>query len=261
MAYVGHSDGVNSDIATNYTEYLSDLKMFPLVSKAYPVNPYVSLTSKCNMHPRCSMCFSQGVGKDLDSIVYDRLSKSLFKYSLGLCLTIDGEPIIYPSFDKVCDTINGWIILQTNGISKKLREPEILNNLKSVYISLDAATTETYCKFRPNYFDKVIDNTKFLLDYRKGKKCLGCVRLDFILMQCTKHEVFAFMDLAKSLGVDGVYIAYLIPVPHNVGDKSYHGFHFNYEEQLIPMDEVMDITNKCYSYGKKINLHVLGACK
>lgn len=259
MSHVGISDNVNKTISDNYFNSFKQLENEDLFLTAYPNFPNVSITSICNMYPRCSMCFTTESGNHIDDVVLYRLKDSVFKYSLSIRFTIDGEPLVYPKISEVIDSIDGWVWIQTNGLSDKLRDTALLDKLQGVYISLDAATAETYKKFRPDYFQKVIDNIKFMVEYRKGRECLTVLRLDYILMQCTKHEVFDFIDLAYALGVTGVYISYLFPASNVMGDKSYHGEEFIYEDQIIPVDEVRELIERCVEYGRKLNFEVIGA--
>lgn len=216
--------------------------------QGFPQQPDISLTSRCNMNPRCSMCFLDERGKDIEEDVLNELKNSIFRHSFRVKLTIDGEPTVYKKLLGVLQSINGRTAIQTNGISSVLKDGRILNELNEVHVSLDAASRETYSIFRPDLFDVVISNIKYMVEYRKTHKCLEEIRLDYILMECTKAEVFSFIELAKSLDVDSVYISYLFTSGIVLGDRSYHGSTFIYEDQVLPIGETLDIMEKCVSF-------------
>lgn len=258
MAHVGISDLVPQAVANNYSLCKQDICLEKEFVRTIPINPNISLTTQCNMVPKCAMCFSYGCkDEEIDKNIIDYLIESTFKYSLLNLFTIDGEPLLYSGIERIMYLINGWIGIQTNGLSALLRKDSFLDNIYFLQISLDAATAETYKKFRPDRFNQVIENIKYLLKYRVGKSCLTLIRLDFIIMECTKKEVFDFIDLACSLGVDRVYYSYLFNTGNIIEDRIINGYVFNYKKECLDKTEVLDIMDKVVRYSDEKGMVVI----
>lgn len=257
MAHVLSSDLLSDTIGHNYRLCKEDMAQEREFLRSVPLFPNISLTTHCNMVPRCSMCLTVDDAGHIQPIIHEKLAASLFLSSPRIAFTIDGEPTIYPDIEKVIQEVQGWAVLQTNGLSALFKKPSFLDNLWQVSVSLDAANAKTYAKFRPNHFDKVIDNVRFMSQYRKGRSCLNRLRIDYIIMQCTKHEVFDFIDLAVELEVDTVYYSYLFPLPHPVESRIINGFEFNYIQQLVPTAEIITIMDECVRYGTERGLTVI----
>lgn len=126
-----------------------------------------------------------------------------------------GEPLMHPSVGSVIDTLHEGgvhIGLVTNGTLIGRYLDQLAEKLSWVRVSVDAATAETYGRFRPskgkhNAFSRVIDNMRELA--ARGRCDLG---YSFLLMQrrnaagevieSNYHEVAAAGRLARDLGCD-----------------------------------------------------------
>ena len=100
------------------------------------------------------------------------------------------------------------IQLHTNGLLANARawtDLRLYGNVDSVWVSVDAARTETYAILRRGgSFDELIPNLRFLGDLRQRDE-IGSFRLDFVVQKQNYGEIGAFVDLAQSVGADGVY--------------------------------------------------------
>jgi len=87
-------------------------------------------------------------------------------------------------------------------IDEKLARHIIEIGIDNVFISLDAATKETYQKIRiGSDFDRVINNVKTFMRLRKEMgRPLSEVRFNFVVTKDNIHEISGYIDLVRSLG-------------------------------------------------------------
>lgn len=100
------------------------------------------------------------------------------------------------------------IQLHTNGLLANERAWNDLNlwdNVSSVWISIDAARTETYSILRRGGdFDVLKENLLFLGGLNQ-RGAIDKLRLDFVVQHANYKEMPAFVDLATDVHADGVY--------------------------------------------------------
>ena len=79
-------------------------------------------------------------------------------------------------------TTNGQILTDRN--IEKLLDREI-----DLYISLDAATPETYARLRNDTLERILGNLRRLIAAKGGRDGLPRVHLVFMPMKCNVHEL------------------------------------------------------------------------
>jgi len=219
-------------VTYNYCESILAMENGKEILSTLPVQVYLSISSICNKHPKCAMCLTNHSGYFMTEGILDKVISEIFATTADIILTADGEPSIYPFLDKIGkNTING-ISMQTNGIDSNNYEL-LISKFNNIYFSIDAATEDTYYRIRGDGFSTVIKNIKKILSLRKKHKANVFVRMDFVLMQCNKHEVIKFIELAGALGVDGVKINPLFPLVEFPLPEEHNGYYFDYKSELI----------------------------
>jgi radical SAM protein with 4Fe4S-binding SPASM domain len=108
---------------------------------------------------------------------------------------------------RVYITTSG-LLLNENNIEQMIRQ-----GLNEIYISVDAATKETYERIRVGArFERVISNIKAL---NRAKEILGSkepvLQLNFVLMRSNIRELPAFVRLAHDLQARSVGAVHLVP--------------------------------------------------
>ena len=79
----------------------------------------------------------------------------------------------------------------------------------TIWVSVDAATRATYeLVRRGGSFDRLWKNLLFLGKMRAEKR-IDLLRLDFVIQALNFREMPEFVDLAKSIGADGVHFLML----------------------------------------------------
>ena len=99
------------------------------------------------------------------------------------------------------------IDIQTNGIlldQAAWRTFDFDHRVARLWVSLDAATPETYAQVRRGGdFARLLDNLAFLAQKRRDRQ-LAFLRLDFVVQAKNFREIPAFLEIARRIEADGV---------------------------------------------------------
>lgn len=122
-----------------------------------------------------------------------------------------GEPFMSEVYLNLFDYIiktkktNIQNIIQTNGSllqSKKDLMIKLLPFISNLYISFDAGTEETYKITRVGGdWNRLLDNTKFILKLIKEYNFRTVVRADFVVQKDNYKDLPEFVNLCKQLGI------------------------------------------------------------
>jgi len=132
-------------------------------------------------------------------------------------------------------TTNGQILTDRN--IEKLLDREI-----DLYISLDAATAETYARLRNDTLERILGNLRRLITAKGGRDGLPRVHLVFMPMKCNVHELEAFVELCADLEVDRLVLR-----PLNFSESislkwDRAGYVFDYPKELLPFEELIRVS-------------------
>jgi radical SAM protein with 4Fe4S-binding SPASM domain len=170
----------------------------------------IELVDSCNQ--RCIMCprnrevhpqldYTLETGSRLDIRVYERVLVDLIK--LGLCSVNFGgfaEPFIVKNWDQFVTLSHSHGIIDTRLITNGLLLGQNINkvfesNLRNLYVSLDAASSQTYKQIRGHGFDRVVKSIDDVLRERSNRKSvLPIVRVSFVALAENEHEVQDFVN-------------------------------------------------------------------
>lgn len=191
----------------------------------YPLNVLVEVVNKCNLE--CIMCLSSHRKGDTKVISNETISKLLTEFKENnlpaLMFGAGDEPLMFSDIDQIWKEANLSgimdIFIFTNGIllnedmCKKILEHEV----SRVYISLDAATEETYQKIRltnkkivqeitgnqklniidgeQNRLQSIENNIKKLIEMRDERNLqLPQIRVSYTVQYKNKHEIDMFKE-------------------------------------------------------------------
>jgi MoaA/NifB/PqqE/SkfB family radical SAM enzyme len=197
-------------------------------SKA-PVVVDLDPTSFCDL--ACPECIS---GKLLNKGRFTRerlgsLAEELVSMGVKAVILIGGgEPLAHSGTQALIYTLGraGIAIgVVTNGTMIDRNLPGLAEHASWVRVSVDAATTDTYRRFRPNrkgvsVFDHVIDNMRRFAAVKKGAlgySFLVMVRQDDDEPAVSNHyEVLAAAELAKGIGCDYFEVKAMFDEGHHI---------------------------------------------
>ena len=198
----------------------------------YPNTVLLELVNRCDLE--CTMCY-QGFRNDanksvLDEDILDKIFADFKKNKLNSLMFSASEPLLYKKintvFQRAKDADIMDIFLFSNGtlLNEKNSRMIIESSLTRLFISIDAASEETYNKVRipvskrlldQNRLEKLENNIKNFIHLRDNvyKKTLPLVRTSFVALDKNKHEINDFIDKWKNI-VDSVEIQKKV-IPHS----------------------------------------------
>lgn len=186
--------------ATDQLEYIPDLPMYILLE----VNSY------CNL--KCKMCLKNYYNSNLNKKnisldLVDKLVKECKEIKLpSILVGASSECLINPDIKlilqkiKEIEALDNFII--TNGLKLTEEISELLVDLQyeRIYISLDAATEETYRNIRGANLNIVEGNIRKLIEVReKRKSSLPVIRVSFVDQKENHHEVNQFIEKWRNI--------------------------------------------------------------
>lgn len=177
----------------------------------FPLHLDFELNDSCNQ--ACVMCprnsrthqnngYSLGTKTKFNLDDFKRIIEEGSKYGLkSINLGAYAEPLTHPQFFEFVSTAQSYGIIDirmiTNGIlltpvtSDRLLDSAITN----IFISIDAASKETYSSIRGSGYDLLIQNIEYLLKLRETRsQRIPLVRVSFVHMKSNKHELAKFLD-------------------------------------------------------------------
>ena len=227
----------------------------------------IDLHGVCNVKPPCVYCewdFSKELEGDRAAVPFTRATLdewgAFFDNSTTLINCSIGEPFMMRNLDELLDifrrtgktlqmTTNGQILTDRN-IQRLLGLPIDL------YVSLDAATPETYAKLRNNTFDRLVTNLRRLIATKGGRGRLPYVHLVFMPMRCNIHELEAFVRLAAELNADRLVLRPLNFSEGVVLDWTRNGYHFEYQKELLPFDELVRASGRAFRLCRDLGVEL-----
>jgi len=156
--------------------------------------------------------------------------------------------VLFRSGKTLQMTTNGQILTDRN-IQRLLGLPIDL------YVSLDAATPETYAKLRNNTFDRLVANLRRLIAAKGGRGRLPYVHLVFMPMRCNVHELEPFVRLAAELDADRLVLRPL-NFSDSVLDWTRNGYHFEYQKELLTFEELVRASGRAFRLCRDLGIEL-----
>ncbi|KXB03117.1 hypothetical protein AKJ48_04210 [candidate division MSBL1 archaeon SCGC-AAA261O19] len=211
------------------------------------------LTSECNL--KCKHCLEEsGPGH---SRLWDEMEgKELFDFcdqivenDIPYVAISGGEPMLHTKFFDICEYIRSAglsLKVETNGhfIDEEEARKFAKLGLRSVQVSLDGATPETYEKMRPNgNFEKTVKACELLSSEGVNTEIV------FVPAKFNLQEAEDVIDLAASLGASGFYTGKTMKIGRatenwdeiNISDEEYDGFFKILDEKSKEYDGQMKV--------------------
>jgi MoaA/NifB/PqqE/SkfB family radical SAM enzyme len=227
----------------------------------------IDLHGTCNIDPPCVFCEWDYAKKMEGPNARIRFSMEtlasygeFFENAADLVNCSIGEPFMMPDLDDILSAIGDRgkrLEMATNGqILTERNIQRLLGRNIELYVSIDAATPETYARLRNNGFMRVIQNTRRLTAARKEHGGLPKVYLVFMPMQANAHEIELFVQLCADLEVDKLVLRPLNPTSGNSLEWIRAGYHFKYEDEQLSLDRLAVIARRASDACHKKGVHL-----
>jgi MoaA/NifB/PqqE/SkfB family radical SAM enzyme len=209
----------------------------------------IAVETRCNIKPRCVYC-------DWEKAKLDE-AESDFRFSFaaleelgafydaaeGIAELGYGEPPMSPEFERLTDEWSDAgkaFAFACNGqvLGPAVRQPLLGKDIQ-VLVSIDAATAESYARYRNDHFALVLENLTALCAEKKAHGDLPVVTATFIAMRSNVGELEAFLDLMQRAGVDNVRVMGLDAYTRLLQRSEQRGgARYDYTEERLSFEEL-----------------------
>ena len=193
------------------------------IKTEYPTTVVLELVNRCDLE--CVMCY-QGFRNDaekftVDETILDKIFNDFKKNKLSALMLTASEPLLYKHFDKVlkraeeAEIMDVFIFTNGNLLNEKNSRLILNSCVTRLFVSIDAATEETYNKVRipvskrlleENRLRKLENNVKNFIKLKNDlNKRLPLTRVSFVALKENSHEVELFKSKWENI-VDSVEI-------------------------------------------------------
>jgi MoaA/NifB/PqqE/SkfB family radical SAM enzyme len=231
------------------------------VLESFPLNLGIDIYGKCNISPHCVYCLWDSMKKlegDNINVPFDAATLKgygpFFTAARTLVNCSFGEPLLHPKFTELMDFCarNKKIVeLATNGQALTDRTIKALvGKPVYLYISLDAATRETYAKIRNDRWDEIIPGLRKLGQERRKAGNLPRVFMVFIPMRVNRNDLEEYFKLCLIVGADALVLRPMLYLtePNIVEDRG--GHRFDYAKEMLNRREVEEVIAKAEEYSR-----------
>jgi wyosine [tRNA(Phe)-imidazoG37] synthetase (radical SAM superfamily) len=247
----------------NYEEMMAG----KTVLTSYPTNLGIDLYSRCNLSPPCVYCLYDRMkileGEDKDIVVDDRTLASYGPFFNAARTVVNcsfGEPLLHPRLEEIlefCASRGKIVELSTNGQAFTARTIQaLLGKPIYLYVSLDAASAETYAKIRNERFDEIVANLIRLNEERKKRKGLPKIFMVFMPMRVNLHELEAYFRLCQRIEADALVLRPLLYLEKPDIREERGGYLFDYEKELLSPEEIRKVISQAEEFSRKYKIPV-----
>ena len=228
----------------------------------------LDLHGACNVKPPCVYCeWDSAKEQEGDNVDAPFTPETLTEYGdffsnaarLQNCSI--GEPFMMRTLDELLDVFGDegkTLELSTNGqILTDRNVQKLIGRDIHLYISLDAATAETYARLRNDTFHKILLNIRRLMIAKGEHQDQPKVFLVFMPILANVQELDDFVRLCAELRVDGMVLR---PLNRTVGDNlrwDRAGYRFEYDKELLPFDELVRVSGRAAELCRRLGVSLL----
>jgi len=191
----------------------------------FPKNMLIELSNGCNH--ACVFCANPLMERKVGRINKDLLervmreARQLGTEEIGFYTT--GEPLVHKNLEDFTEQASTlgfkYIYISTNGaMGTPARFKKLIDaGMNSIKFSINAGSRESYKQVHgKDDWDKVLENLKFVADYRKQEKKNIKLYASFIISKNVEHEI----ELYKKVIGPFVDEIYFVPCGNQTGNMS-----------------------------------------
>jgi len=222
------------------------------VLRSFPLNLGIDLYGRCNIKPPCVYCLWDSMkvleGEYVDAVVDEKTLASygpFFQASRNLVNCSFGEPTMHPRFAEILETIARFrkhLEVSSNGqaITERVIRA-LVGKPINLYISLDAATGETYSKIRNDRWDGILPSLIRLNEERKKHGDLPELYMVFMPMRVNKGDLEEYFRLCRKIDADALVLRALLYLENPKIERDRGGHHFDYAREMLGRPELEEI--------------------
>lgn len=235
--------------------------------QSFPQSLGIDLFGRCNISPPCVYCLwdrmKEMEGSHVDTVVDESTLESygpFFRSARFLVNCSFGEPLLHPRLGeilKVCADRKKVVELSSNGQAFTDRTIKALvGKPVNLYISLDAATRETYAKIRNDRWDDIIPSLVKLHEERKKAGNFPRIFLVFIPMRVNAGDLEEYFRLARRIEADKLVLRPLLFLGKPKIQRDRGGYHFDYAQEMLSREELEALFKNADRFSRQYGVTV-----
>ncbi|MGQ9470616.1 MAG: radical SAM protein [Candidatus Aminicenantales bacterium] len=251
----------------NALKNYQEMKEGKTLLSSFPLNLGVDLYARCNVSPPCVYCLYNRMkvmeGKEREAVVDDRTLASYGPFFTAARCVVNcsfGEPLLHPRLEEIlefCVSRGKTVELSTNGQAFTPRTIRaLIGKPIYLYVSLDAATAETYAKIRNERFDEIVANLVKLHEGRKKAHGLPKLFMVFMPMRVNFHELEAYFQLCRRLEADSLVLRPLLYLENPGIKEERGGYVFDYEKEILGQEEIKAVISQAEELSRLYGIPV-----
>lgn len=219
----------------------------------YPVYVEISPYGGCNH--RCTFCALDYMGYENIGLDFTILKNTLTNMAANGVKSVmfagEGEPLLFKDLDLIvehCSSVGIDSSLTTNFVPLNKKNIEkCIKNCSWIKVSLNAGTAKSYAAIHQTSekdFDRVINNLKYALGYKKQNDLQCTVGVQMLLLPENKNEVIVLAKICKDLGVNYLVIK---PYSQHLSSETTKYADIDYSKMLDIENELKDISDEDFT--------------
>jgi len=236
----------------NFLRNLLYLKIYPLFNRfPHPTSIEIEVSTKCNL--RCIMCEHTYWKETARDMSFEEVKGIIDQFPVLRWIAFTGIGEIFLNKDLM--KMYGYLKKKWPGIHIELfdtfyfideeQAKKILDlSLDTIFISIDAATKETYELIRAGSdFNRVVGNIKRFIELKKERKAyFPEIIFHYVINKMNVQEAIAFIELVKSLGGENIFFTRLL-----------HSFK---EVRDLAIDVPGDLSSQVHEKAKELGIYI-----
>ncbi len=212
----------------------------PQTHTRFPRRIYFQITRNCNLE--CPACFikAEKGGQHIPTEAIMEIATFMGQNGLMEVRLTGGEPTTHPDFFDILHKFQEegvYVSVATNGVlNQKMLDALCEEQNLWVICSVDG-NRETHNRYRPNTFDKIVRNLKYL----KNKNPATRLRLTTVLTKENKDQMYELGQISKSVDAESITI---IPLRPQVRDQKIKDEMVTAEEFKQVLDNLVEAKEK-----------------
>jgi MoaA/NifB/PqqE/SkfB family radical SAM enzyme len=233
---------------------------------SYPPNLRITTETRCNIpetSQACTYCawdWAKEMETGAPAFDVDTLDQLGGFYrnaeKVGDCSI--GEPTMNKQFSEIITRFENdgkKFSFTTNGqLVSRVRRRALLGKDIEVYVSIDAATSEGFKRYRNEQFDRIISNLRLLCEEKREHANLPKVIASFIAMRSNADELSAYLGLMKNVGVDEVKLRTLYLDDNVLSSVTNNGYRFDYASEILSAAALHDLGERARRIAADLDL-------
>lgn len=229
------------------------------LKKIYPVYVEISPYGGCNH--RCTFCALDYMGYENIGLEFDVLKNTISNMAKNGVKSVmfagEGEPLLFKGLDLIvehCSNVGIDTSLTTNFVPLNKKNIErCIENCSWIKVSLNAGTAQSYADIhqtKKEDFERVINNLKYALEYRKKNNLKCTVGVQMLLLPDNKDEAKLLAETCKDIGVDYLVIK---PYSQHLSSETTKYKDIDYSGMLNLEDELNSVSDDNFSVVFRAN--------